>query len=180
MVSSALVSGGWGGCGGCSASRFSSDFHGFPGNPFVRGACLRLELDGPAAVAFCDLAHRECGRGSETIVADRGEVAQALDRDDGIVVLAEDVLERGQALDERPRLVRVQVGEKLERVAESLSPDAQAVVVVGRESRRRSDGRPSGKKRSAARIRSGAASRAPTTTARIHAADAHAARGRNG
>src|SRR4029450_10745051 len=74
---------------------------------------------------------RRRGRRSEPIVAGAGQVAQTLGGDDCVVVLAEDVLQRGQPFDERPRVVRIQVAEKLERVAKSLAANAQTVVLVG-------------------------------------------------
>src|SRR5262249_39998528 len=56
--------------------------------------------------------------------------SEAVDRDGRILVKAEDILERDEALHERPGRARIEVGEELERVAKALAADPQAVVVA--------------------------------------------------
>jgi hypothetical protein len=59
------------------------------------------------------------------------ESPQPGDRDIGVLVLTEDVLQRDQPLDQWSCLVRVCICEKLERVPKSLAVDPYAVELSG-------------------------------------------------
>ena len=58
-----------------------------------------------------------------------GEPAEPLDRDLGVLVKAEDVLQRNDSLGERARPARVEIGEELERIPQPLAPDSYPVVL---------------------------------------------------
>ena len=58
-----------------------------------------------------------------------GEPAEPLDRDLGVLVEAEDVLQRNDSLGERPRPPRVEIGEELQRIPEPLAPDSYPMVL---------------------------------------------------
>src|SRR4029453_12549538 len=96
--------------------------------------CLReppAELHCPPTVALGDLAHRE-DRFRRKIGAplDR-ELPKPIDRDIRVLVETENVLKGNQTLGNTLRPFRVELGEELERIPQSLALDPHPVVVAG-------------------------------------------------
>ena len=58
-----------------------------------------------------------------------GKPAQPLDRDLSVLVEVEDVLQRDDSLDERPRPPRVEIGGEFERIPQPFAPESNPVVL---------------------------------------------------
>jgi hypothetical protein len=83
-------------------------------------------------VALGDLAHREDRPRVEPVCLGECELPQTIDRNIGVLVQSEKVLDGHEPADQRLRLARVQVSEELERVTEALAADSQSVIVACR------------------------------------------------